>query len=62
MLDSVIISAYADALGKATLKGQAAGDKQRAGLAGVVVMEAFRKDLANAADVLAPLHEVLASK
>jgi hypothetical protein len=62
MLDSVIIGAYAHALGKPAVKGLASSDKLRAGSAGTLVMESFRSDLAAAVGVLAALHQVLKAK
>jgi len=62
MLDSVIVAAYADALGKPAFKALAAENKEKAGSAGTFVMEAFRKDLLAAADQLAGMHAVLSAK
>jgi hypothetical protein len=49
-------------MGRPAFKGMAAGDKQRAGSAGTFVMEAYRKDLVDAADHFEPLHRVVAGK
>jgi hypothetical protein len=62
MLDSVIVAAYADALRKPGFKVLAAESKEKAGSAGTFVMEAFRRDLADATEALAPIHRVLKAK
>ena len=62
MLDSVIVAAYADALGKPALKAIAAGNKEKAGSAGTHVMAAFRHDLNECAALVASLRAVLEAK
>jgi hypothetical protein len=62
MLDSVMVAAYAQALGQLQLARHAVEDKKRAGSAAVIVMAAFRSDLGSIADRLEPLHGLLLEK